>query len=78
MFRNIIGNCKIFGRPIFQGGPQYTRITTRNMYLLIEIMHNILVQCHGIYIEVKQNSYMFKNDILRDYSQKMGVLWGDF
>ena len=40
--------------PIFQGKPQLTEITTINMYLLIEIRHNILIQCTGIYIEVKK------------------------
>ena len=38
-----IANCKIKGRPVFQGRPQYTLY----MYLLIEIRHDILHQCHG-------------------------------
>ena len=38
-----IVNCKILvGHPIFQGRPQYTLIATINMYLIIEIRHNIL------------------------------------
>ena len=32
-----IGNLKILGRPIFQGRPQYTQITTINMYPFNEI-----------------------------------------
>ena len=48
----IFGNCKISGRPIFQMRPHYTKITTVNMYLLIEIKHNFLLQCYGNYIEV--------------------------
>ena len=43
-------NCK---RPIFQGRPEYTNTTTINMYLLIEIGHNIFIQCHGICIGLK-------------------------
>ena len=27
-----IGNCKISGRPNFEGGPRYTQITNINMY----------------------------------------------
>ena len=35
------------------------QIATINMYLLIEIRQNILIQCHGIYIEaVKLNSIL--------------------
>ena len=34
-----MGNCKVFGCPIFQGRPQYTQITTINMCLLNEIEH---------------------------------------
>ena len=45
-----IGKCKLFGHPIFQGRPQYTLVTTINMYLLIR--HIILIQCHGIYVGV--------------------------
>ena len=38
-----IGNCNIFGRPNFEGGPQYTRISTINMYKFIKIRHVILI-----------------------------------
>ena len=45
-------NCKNVGCAIFKGdhnilrSPQYTQITTMNMYFLIEIRHGIYVQCH--------------------------------
>ena len=32
--------------------PQYSQITTMTMYLLIEIKHTVLLQCHGNYTEV--------------------------
>ena len=38
--------------------------------LLIEIRHNILIQCHGNYIEVNKFNYMLEIDILRNFSQK--------
>ena len=39
----------------FQGRPQYTQITTINMYFLIEIRHNTLIQYHENYfIEVEK------------------------
>ena len=44
---------KVFGRPTFQGRPPYLQISTMNMYLLIEIRHDILIQCHENYIEVE-------------------------
>ena len=39
------------------------QITTINMYLLFEIRHNILIQCHGIYIEVVKLNSMLENII---------------
>ena len=33
-----------------------------NMYLFIRMRHNILNQCHEIYIGVKKNNYMFENN----------------
>ena len=48
--------CKIFGCPIFQGGPQYTQITTIVMYLLVEIRHYVHMQCHGNNNEVRKKS----------------------
>ena len=49
-----------------QGGPQYTKISTINMYKFIKIRHDIdiLIQCHGNHIEVKKFNYMLKIDIL--------------
>ena len=70
-----IGNCKIFGRPNFQGGPQYTQISSINMYEFIKIRHDILVQCHGNYMEMKKFNYMLEIDIIRNSSQIfLGVL----
>ena len=37
---------------IFKGG-QYTQISTINMYKFIKIRHDILIQCHGNYMEMK-------------------------
>ena len=51
-----IGISKILGRPIFQEESQYTQITTINMYLPSEVLHNILIHCHGFYIEVEKIS----------------------
>ena len=49
------------------------------MYLLIEIKHNILIQCHGNYIEVEDLKCMLEIDILRKYLlENLGVLRGDF
>ena len=48
-----IGNCKLLGHPIFQGGSQFTEIITLNMCLLIRRKHTIL-QCHGNYNEVEK------------------------
>ena len=45
-----IDNCKTFGPSIFQGRQRYTEVTIINMYLLIEIKHNIIIQYHGVYI----------------------------
>ena len=70
---------KIFGCPIFQGRPQNTQIATINMYLLIEIRHDILIQCHGNFIELRKSNYMLEIYILRNFSQTiLGVLRGDF
>ena len=38
-----ICNYKVFGCSLFQGRPQNTHIATINIYLLIEIRHNILI-----------------------------------
>ena len=53
-----------WGILLFKGGPQYTQVTTINMYLLIYIRHNNLIQYHGIYVGDKKNSIIcFENDI---------------
>ena len=67
-----IGNCKIFLR-----GPQYTQISTINMYEFIKIRHDILLQYHGNYIGMNFFNDMLEIDILRNFSQKnLGVLMG--
>ena len=48
-----------------------------NMYLPIEISHDILVQCHGNYIKAKSISNMPEIDILRNFSQKYLVVQKD-
>ena len=49
-----IGICQIVGHPIFQGRPQFTKITTIDMYLFIEIRHNNLILHHGNPFEVEK------------------------
>ena len=61
-----VGNCKILGRPIFQGKIQHAQITTINMCLHIEIMLYILIQSHQKYIEVKKFNYVLEIGILRN------------
>ena len=46
--------CEIFVCHIFQRRPQYTQITTIDMYLPIEVRLHILLKCHGSYIGVKK------------------------
>ena len=67
------------GHPLFQWKPGYTQFPTINMYLLIEIRHDILIECHGNYIEEEKFNYMLKNDILKMSSQNnMCVLMSEF
>ena len=74
-----IGNCKIFGRPNFQGGPQYSQISTINMYEFVKIRHDVLIQRHGNYMEMRKFNYMLEIEILRNSSQKLlGVVRGAF
>ena len=47
----------------FQGRQRYTEVTTINMYLLIKIRHNIIIQCHGNYIKVAKK-IAIKNNML--------------
>ena len=63
-----IGNRKIFGRPVFQGKPPFTQITTINMHLLNEIKHGVHIHAHGNYIEVKNINDMLEIDLLRNSS----------
>ena len=49
------------------------------MYLLIEIRHDIVVQCMGIILRWRNFNYMVEIDLLRNDSQKyLGDLRGDF
>ena len=75
-----IGNNKISGSPNFQSErPQYTQIATENMYLLNEITHNVHMQCHRNYIEVKKFNDMLEIHILRNSLPIfVCVLVGDF
>ena len=74
-----MGNCKVLGRSHFKGGPQYTQISTINMYKFIKIRFDILIQCHGNYMEMKKNNHMLEIEISRNSSQKyLGVLRGAF
>ena len=66
-------DCKIFGRPNFIGGTQYTQISTINRYRFIKIRHDILIQCHVNYTEMKKFNYMHEIDILRNSSQTFWV-----
>ena len=71
-----IGNCKIWGRPNLKGRPQFTQISTINMYKFIKIRHDILIKCHGNCMEKKKFNYMLEIDIFRNSSQKKWVSWG--
>ena len=74
-----IGNCKIFGRPNFEGGSQYTQISIINMYKFIKIRHDIVKQSHGIYREMKKFNYKLEIGIFINSTQKyLGVLRGSF
>ena len=49
------------------------------MYKFIKIMHDILIECHGNYMEMKKVNYMLEIDIFRNSSQKnWGVLRGAY
>ena len=48
-----LSSVTFLGDPVVQGRPQHIQNTTINMYLLIEIRCNILIQSHGNYIKVK-------------------------
>ena len=69
-----ISNLEILGRPIFQGRPIYSDYNHEHIFIFIpiEIRHNIILQYHGNYSEVKL-IYMLELDILKYYSQKTWV-----
>ena len=75
-----IDNCKMLGHPLFQGKQQHTEVTTINIYSLIKIRHNIIIQYHGDYIEVEKIqlyacNWHFKKILPKIY---LGVLRSDF
>ena len=46
---------KFLGVQIFSPGvPQYYQISTINMYKFIKIRHDIHIECHGNYMEMKK------------------------
>ena len=55
---------KLFGVHIFKGDHNILRFQPLNMYKSIKRRHNILIQCYGIYTEMKKFYYMLKIDIL--------------
>ena len=57
-----------FGIMFYQKINNILRLQPINMYLFIEIRHNILIQCHGNQIEVKFN-FVLESDILRSSSK---------
>ena len=61
-----IGSCKIFGHPNFEGGSQFTNISTINMYKFIKIRHDIIKQCNGYYKEMKKINYKLEIEIFRN------------
>ena len=73
-----IGSWKIFGRPNFQGGSQYTHISAINMYKFIKIRHDIIKQCHGNYKDMKRFNYKLEIEIVRNTQIFWGVLRGSF
>ena len=51
---------KLLGVQNFKGGGLYTLISTINMYKLIKIRHDILIQCHVNYAMMKKFNYMLE------------------
>ena len=43
------------GVRFFKGLPHYTQLSTIIMHLIIELRHDIVIQCHGNCIEMKKN-----------------------
>ena len=50
----------VFGHRIFQGRQKNTEVTAINMYLVINIRHNIIIQCMGILLRWKNLNYMLE------------------
>ena len=74
-----IGSCRIFGRPNFLGGSQYTHISIINIDKFIKIRHDIIKQCHGNYKEMKKFNYELEIEFFRNSTLKnLGVLRGSF
>ena len=65
-----------FGHPYFYGGQYILKILTIKMCKYIKIRHNIVLQCHGNYMEMKKFNYIREIDIFINSSQFLGVSWG--
>ena len=50
---------KILGVQIFKGDNNVLRFQ-QNMYKIIKIRHDILIQCHGNYMEMRKLNYMLE------------------
>ena len=49
------------------------------MYKFMKIRHDILIQCHGNYIEMKKVNYMLEIDVLKKFlTEKFGCPEGCF
>ena len=70
-----IGNCRIFGPPIFQGRPEYTQITTIYMHLLIEIRHVRMQWPWELYWGEKKFNCILEIYIFRNSLQRFWVSW---
>ena len=58
-----------------QGIPQYSQISTINMYEFIKIRYDILIECHGNYMEMKKvKLYIHFKKFL---TKNVGVLRGN-
>ena len=71
-----IGNCKSLGRPADHNILRFQPETS--IIFIKRIRHDILKQCHGHYMEMKEFNYMLVNDILRNSSQKIRCPKGCF
>ena len=58
---------------------QFIHVNGYNLFKFIKISLNILIQCHGSYMEMNEFSFMLEIDILRNSSQNfLGVQRGGF